>query len=66
MAVLITSEVSNTDKVIAHINACREMGFDILPPDINYSFDYFSVEDGKMRYGLSGVKGITGQYIPDR
>ncbi len=58
MAALITSEVSNTDKVIAHINACREMGFDILPPDINYSFDYFSVEDGKMRYGLSGVKGI--------
>ncbi|MBZ4684471.1 MAG: dnaE [Desulfomicrobiaceae bacterium] len=58
MAATITSEVSNSDKVLAHVNACRDMGLTILPPDVNQSRYEFTVEDGAVRYGLSGIKGV--------
>ncbi len=58
MAALMTSEVSVTDKILVHINACRDAGIGILPPDINHSFHFFSVEEEKIRYGLSGIKGV--------
>jgi DNA polymerase-3 subunit alpha len=58
MAATITSEVSNSDKVLVHVSACRDMGLRILPPDINHSFAEFTVEDGAIRYGLSGIKGV--------
>jgi DNA polymerase-3 subunit alpha len=58
MASLITSEVANTDKVISHINACREAGIQVLKPDINHSQRHFSVEGESIRFGLAGVKNV--------
>ncbi len=58
MAALLTSEVNNTDKVIAHINACREMDIRVLRPDINKSMEYFSVEDDAIVFGLCGIKNV--------
>ncbi len=58
MAALITSEVANTDKVISHINACREMGIDVLPPDINQSEHSFTVQGENILFGLSGIKNV--------
>lgn len=58
MAAMITCEVSNTDKVIAHINASREMGIEVLKPDVNKSFGAFAVEKDKMRFGLFGIKNV--------
>ncbi|HMB31866.1 MAG TPA: OB-fold nucleic acid binding domain-containing protein, partial [Desulfohalobiaceae bacterium] len=58
MAALMTSEVANTDKVMAHINACREMDIDIQPPDINKSEHPFTVEKDLVRFGLSGIKNV--------
>ncbi len=58
MAALITSEVNNTDKVIAHTGACRDLEIEILPPCINSSLSQFSVEEGKIRFGLSGIKNV--------
>ena len=43
MTALLTSEKSNRDKIIKHISGCKEMGIDILPPDINESVNDFSV-----------------------
>ncbi len=58
MAALITSEVNNTDKVIAHVNGCRDLCIAILPPCLNSSLSRFSVEQGKIRFGLSGIKNV--------
>ncbi len=58
MAALMTSVIDNPGKVAAYIYTCRQMKIDILPPDINKSEGVFSVEDGKIRYGLTAVKGI--------
>ncbi len=58
MAALITSEVSNTDKVIAHVNACRDLSIKVLPPCINSSLYAFSVEGNNVRFGLAGIKNV--------
>ena len=58
MAAVITSDVSNSDKTLAHVSACRDMGLEVLLPDVNKSFNEFTVEDQAIRYGLSGIKGV--------
>ena len=43
MAALLTSERANTDKMVQYIGECREMGIQVLPPDVNESEMYFTV-----------------------
>ena len=58
MAALMTSMIDNPPKVAEYIYSCRQMGIDILPPDINEGVGNFSVQDGKIRYGLAAIKSI--------
>jgi DNA polymerase-3 subunit alpha len=65
MAALISSEASNTDKVVAHIGEAREAGIEVLPPDVNESLSEFRALPGKdaktkgqVRFGLGAVKGV--------
>lgn len=58
MAALLTSEKNNRDKIIKYIGSCKEMGIDVLPPDINESMMDFSVVGGKIRFGLAAVKNV--------
>jgi len=47
MAALITSEASNTDKVVAHISEAREDGIEVLQPDVNESNEDFTAIPAK-------------------
>ncbi len=58
MAALLTSEKMNTDKVVQYLNACRDMGIEVLPPDINESELDFAVVKDKIRFGLAAVKNV--------
>lgn len=58
MAALLTQDMGNQDKTIKNIAECREMGIEILPPDINESQADFSVAGGKLRFGLAAVKNV--------
>jgi DNA polymerase III subunit alpha len=58
MAALLTSEKGNRDKVIKHISVCKEMGINVLPPDINQSVLDFNVDGGNIRFGLAAVKNV--------
>ncbi len=63
MAALLTTERGDTDKVGTYISDCRQMGIDVLPPDINASGHDFTIEqqpDGRraIRYGLSAIKNV--------
>lgn len=58
MAALLTSEKDNRDKIISHIGSCREMGINVLPPDINESLSDFSVLGKHIRFGLAAVKNV--------
>jgi len=63
MAALISSESENTDKILKHLNDCRELNISILPPDINHSQARFSVHEDKIRFGLAGVKNVGEEAI---
>ena len=58
MAALLNQDMGNQDKTIKNIAECREMGIEILPPDINESQADFSVVQGKIRFGLAAVKNV--------
>ncbi|UCG38861.1 MAG: hypothetical protein JSV00_01085 [bacterium] len=58
MAALLTSEMDNSDKITQHIGVCREMGIQLLPPDINRSEIPFTVEGEGIRFGLGAVKNV--------
>jgi DNA polymerase-3 subunit alpha len=58
MAANLTNEISNTDKLTEYIGEARSMGLEVLPPDVNRSEPHFAVADGKIVYGLLGIKGV--------
>ena len=59
MAAVLSSDMDNTDKVVMFIDECREMGLDILPPDVNSSAYHFTTNDeGQIIYGLGAIKGV--------
>ena len=57
MAAVLTGEIENADKLAFFINECRSMGIEILPPDVNSSNILFSVDKGRIRFGLGAIKG---------
>ena len=58
MAALMTSVIDNPGKVSEYILTCRQMGIQILPPDINEGEGGFSVSGQNIRYGLTAIKSI--------
>ena len=58
MAALLTSVIDNGGKVSEYILACRQMGIEILPPDVNKGEAGFSVEGKSIRYALTAIKGV--------
>jgi DNA polymerase-3 subunit alpha len=58
MAALISSVMNTKDRVPFYVNACNELGIEVLPPDVNESQVDFAVVDGKIRFGLNAVKGV--------
>jgi DNA polymerase-3 subunit alpha len=58
MAALISSVMNTKDRVPFYVNACHELGIEVLPPDVNESQIDFAVVDGKIRFGLNAVKGV--------
>ena len=58
MAALMTSVIDNPGKVSEYIYTCRQLGIEILPPDINKGEGSFSVDNGNIRYGLAAIKSI--------
>jgi DNA polymerase-3 subunit alpha len=58
MAAMLTSEVANTDKLSQYLVRSRQMGIEILPPDVNASMPFFTVEADGIRFGLAAIKGV--------
>jgi DNA polymerase-3 subunit alpha len=60
MAALMNSDISNLDRITIEVTECRNIGMEVLPPDVNESFRGFAVVKGtnKIRFGLLAIKGI--------
>lgn len=59
MAAQLTSIMDDKDKVAAYVQECRRMGMTVLRPDVNAGRAEFTVEQGKIRFGLAGVKHVS-------
>jgi len=79
MAALLISDQGDTDRVAIEIDECRNMGIEVKQPDINQSFESFTVvtsgtasgqiaaEDEKVniiRFGLKAIKNV-GEHIAE-
>lgn len=58
MAALLASVTGVSEKVAFYVDACRQKGIEILPPDINESLEDFTVIEGRIRFGLAAVKNV--------
>ena len=58
MAALLTNDKSNTDKLVKYIGECKEMGIEVLPPDVRSSGLDFTVDGPRIRFGLSAIKNV--------
>lgn len=58
MAALLGAYRGKEDRVVGLVEECRRMRIEVLPPDINRSGVDFTIEDGKIRFGLGAIKGI--------
>ena len=65
MASLMTSFMEHTGKITEYIMTCRQMGIEILSPDINEGDYRFTPYEGNIRYGLAAIKGVGRPVIDE-
>ena len=58
MAATLNSFLGNLDKIPVYIEDCRDMGIEILSPNINESETRFTVTNNKIRFGLGTIKNV--------
>ncbi|MDP2909586.1 MAG: DNA polymerase III subunit alpha [bacterium] len=65
MAAVLTSEKQDVERTAFLIDECKQMGIEVLPPNINESLKNFTVvEEGKkIRFGLKAIKNVGENVI---
>lgn len=63
MAAQISTYTQDIKQVSLYIEEIKRLNIEILPPNINYSYKNFTVEDGKIRFGLKAVKNVGDNLI---
>ena len=58
LAANLTNEIGSGDKYKEYLDYVKSQNIEILPPNINDSDVYFTVVNGKLIYGLAGIKGV--------
>ena len=59
MAALLSSSIGDTDSVVKFINEARELGIEVLPPDVNESgYKFTVVGDKRIRFGLGAIRNV--------
>ena len=58
LAALLTATKKDKDRTAVYLNECRQMGIEVLVPDVNESDSDFTVKEGRIRFGLSAVRNV--------
>src|SRR5207249_8118924 len=59
MAALLSSSIGDTDNVVKYIAEARELGLQVLPPDVNESgYKFTVVGDTRLRFGLGAIRNV--------
>ncbi|AAS95831.1 DNA polymerase III subunit alpha [Nitratidesulfovibrio vulgaris] len=63
MAALLTSEMGNQDKLLKYVAACKDMDIEVLRPNVQVSRREFTVHEGRIVFGLGGIKNVGDEAI---
>ena len=63
MAATLTSVLDSSVKVSGYIEECNRIGVKVFSPNINYSYEGFTVKDGAIRFGLLAIKNLGRGFI---
>ena len=67
---VLNNRITSADEIKNYVTYAKSEGIEILPPDINKSQTYFSVKNGKIRFGLAALKnvgvGVVDEIIAER
>lgn len=70
LTAVLNNRLNKTDDLKKYIMYAKSVGIDVLPPDINKSYAYFSIENGAIRHGIAALKNlglaITEKLIEER
>ncbi|MDO4540849.1 MAG: DNA polymerase III subunit alpha [Syntrophomonadaceae bacterium] len=58
MCAFLSSVIDNQERVVFYIRECQKQNIPILPPDINESFENFTVTERGIRFGLGAIKNV--------
>lgn len=58
MAALLTSETSKPENVVKYIGECKELGINVLPPDVQVSAASFTPTGDSIRFGMGAIKNV--------
>ena len=59
IAALLSAMIGDTDSVVKYINEAREIGLEILPPDVNESgYKFTVIGEKRIRFGLGGIRNV--------
>ena len=59
MAALLSSQIGDADSVVKYINEARELGIEVMPPDVNESgYKFTVVGDKRVRFGLGAIRNV--------
>jgi DNA polymerase-3 subunit alpha len=65
MAANLTNEINNPDAFANYLAEARSMEIEVLPPDINLSQKVFSVNEGRVVFGLVGIKNVGSAAVDE-
>ncbi len=65
LAALLTATKRDKDRTAIYLSECRQLGIEVLVPDVNESDMDFTVTDGRIRFGLSAVRNV-GEGVVDK
>ena len=55
---VLNNRITNIDEIKKYTIYAKQHNIEVLPPNVNKSETYFSVENGKIRFGLSALKNV--------
>ena len=58
LAAVLNNRIDNISEITKYVMYMKERNIQVLPPDINRSKAYFSVENKAVRIGLVAIKGV--------
>lgn len=59
MAANLSNNLSDIAKVTVFMDECKRMGLNVLAPDVNESYNDFTVNShGQIRFGMAAIKGV--------